>query len=149
MVDFSNRDIAGFLKRYLAEIEAGNAAIFAGAGLSKPAGYVDWRDLLREIADDLDIRIDLESDLVAVAQWHFNKANNRSRLNKAIIDHLSMEKDPTPNHLLLARLPIATWWTTNYDKLPEKAFERVGKIVDVKSDHRQLANTKPRRDTIL
>lgn len=149
MVDFSNREVAGFLKRYLAEVEAGNAAVFAGAGLSKPAGFVDWRDLLREIADELGLLIDRENDLVAVAQWHVNKAQSRYRLNKAIIDHLSEETEPTPNHLLLARLPIATWWTTNYDRLPEKAFERAGKIVDVKYDHRQLANTKARRDTVL
>ena len=149
MVDLSSREIAGFLKRYLAEIEAGNAAIFAGAGLSKPAGFVDWRELLREIGDDLGLVMDRENDLVSVAQWHVNKAQSRFRLNKAIIDHLATETDPTENHMLLARLPIATWWTTNYDRLPERAFERVGKIVDVKSDHRQLANTKPRRDTIL
>jgi NAD-dependent SIR2 family protein deacetylase len=42
-----DRETTRFIDDYLAEIEAGNAAIFAGAGLSIPAGFVDWRDLLR------------------------------------------------------------------------------------------------------
>lgn len=149
MVDTSNREIAGFLKRYLAEIEAGNAAIFAGAGLSVPAGFVNWKDLLRDIAHDLGLVIDREDDLIAIAQFHVNETKSRYRLNKEIIDHLSPDTEPTPNHRLLARLPIATWWTTNYDKLAEQALKEAGKVVDVKTDHRQLANTKPRRDTIL
>jgi hypothetical protein len=39
--------IKSFVTEYLAELIEGNAAIFAGAGLSVPAGYVDWRALLR------------------------------------------------------------------------------------------------------
>jgi hypothetical protein len=32
-----------FLREFSKEVEEGNAAIFAGAGLSIPAGFVDWR----------------------------------------------------------------------------------------------------------
>lgn len=149
MVDFSNREISGFLKRYLAEIEAGNAAVFAGAGLSVPAGFVNWRDLLRDIATDLDLVIDREDDLISVAQWHVNKERSRFRLNKEIINQLSPDTPPTANHRLLARLPIATWWTTNYDTLAERALTEAGRVVDVKSDPGQLADTKPRRDAIV
>lgn len=149
MVDFSDREVARFLKSYLAEIEAGNAAIFAGAGLSAPAGFVNWKELLREIAQDLGLAIDRESDLISVAQWHVNEARNRNRLNREIIAHLSPDTEPTANHRLLARLPISTWWTTNYDTLAEDALKEAGKIVDVKSNHQQLADTRPRRDTVL
>lgn len=44
------------------------------------------------------------------------------------------------------RLPISTWWTTNYDKLIERAGELEGKIVDIKYEVSQMAHTKPRRD---
>jgi hypothetical protein len=37
---------------------SGDVAIFAGAGLSRAAGYVDWRSLLREIATELKLDID-------------------------------------------------------------------------------------------
>jgi hypothetical protein len=150
MTDINSRDVADFLKRYLTELESGNAAIFAGAGLSAPAGYVDWRELLREIAEDLGLHIDYETDLVSVAQFHLNTRKNRFRLNQAIVDRLSSEHELTDNHKVLARLPISTWWTTNYDQLIERALRDHGKkIVDVKSDLSQLANTRPRRDAIL
>ena len=42
-----DRDVARFIDDYFAELDAGNAAIFAGAGLSVPAGFVDWRELMR------------------------------------------------------------------------------------------------------
>lgn len=149
VTNITDKAVAAFLKRYLAEVEAGNAAIFAGAGLSAPAGYVDWRELLREIADELDLRIDLENDLISIAQFHLNTKKSRFRLNQAIIDKLSADNDPTVNHRILSRLPINTWWTTNYDQLIERALKAAGKVVDVKSDHHQLANTKARRDTIV
>ncbi|WGU41421.1 SIR2 family protein [Phenylobacterium sp. NIBR 498073] len=144
------RDAERFIVDFLKEIEAGNAAIFAGAGLSAPAGFVDWRGLLRELAEEIDLNIDLETDLVSVAQFHVNHSgSNRNRLNQAIIEALAADNPPTLNHRVLARLPIATWWTTNYDQLIERALREVGKVVDVKADVPQLANTRPRRDAIV
>lgn len=45
------------------ELEEGNLAIFAGAGFSRAAGYVDWKSLLKPIADELDLDVDKEWDL--------------------------------------------------------------------------------------
>lgn len=149
MTSITDKAVASFLKRFLSEVEAGNAAVFAGAGFSAPAGYVDWRELLRELAEELDLHIDLENDLISLAQFHLNKKRNRFRLNQAIIDKLSADHDPTQNHTVLARLPINTWWTTNYDQLIERSLKDAGKVVDVKSDYKQLANTKARRDAIV
>lgn len=145
-----NRDTLRFIDAFFREIDAGDAAVFAGAGLSASAGYVDWRNLLRDVADELDLDVEQESDLVSLAQFHVNHhRNNRHRINQAIISALSFERDPTENHRLLSRLPITTWWTTNYDQLIERALREVGKVVDVKSDVAQLANTRPRRDAIV
>ncbi|MFV3351486.1 hypothetical protein [Aeromonas veronii] len=50
-----------------------NLAIFAGAGLSIPAGYVNWKQLLKPIADELDLDIEKEeNNLVQLAQYHCN-----------------------------------------------------------------------------
>jgi phosphoribosyl-ATP pyrophosphohydrolase len=145
-----NKEAARFVKDYFAELEAGNAAVFAGAGLSAPAGFVDWRGLLRGLAEELDLDVDLETDLVSLAQFHVNaNGRSRNRLNQVVIDALSADTPPTANHRLLARLPITTWWTTNYDRLIETSLRDAGKIVDVKADVMQLANTKPRRDAIV
>lgn len=133
-----------FIDDYLAELVEGNAAIFAGAGLSVPAGFVDWRALLRPLSKDLDLDIDLENDLVAVAQFHVNaNGQNRHKLHKALLEALSKDTKPTENHQLLVQLPITTYWTTNYDKLIENSLHEGGKVVDVKSSVPQMATTRP------
>jgi len=105
----ANREVELFIKDSLKEIREDNAAIFAGAGLSASAGFVNWRELLRPLADELRLDIDRETDLVAVAQYHCNEnAGNRHRLNQSIIDQLTVGVTPTANHRILARLPIST-----------------------------------------
>lgn len=139
-----------FIEKFAREIEQDTAAIFAGAGFSVAAGYINWRDLLREIADEMGLSVDRESDLISVAQFHVNnQQGNRDQLNRAIIDCLSADAKPTPNHTLLARLPIKTWWTTNYDKVIEEAQRQEGKTPDVKYTVSQLAFTKPGRDVTV
>ena len=44
----------------LRDLAEDNLAIFAGAGLSAPAGYVSWSELLRPIAEDLELEIEKE-----------------------------------------------------------------------------------------
>src|SRR5262245_47327406 len=109
--------IKTFITDYLAEIIDGNAATFAGAGLSVPAGYVDWRALLRPLAHELGLNIDLESDLVAVAQFHVNwSGQNRHKLHKELIEALSPDNPPTANHKLPAQPPNRTYRTTKSHK---------------------------------
>lgn len=142
--------IRQFLTDYLGEVVVGDAAVFAGAGLSIPSGYVDWRELIRPLAEELELRIDLETDLVGVAQFHVNaNGTNRDRLHKAVIEAIAPTNPPTRNHELLAQLPIRTWWTTNYDKLIETALRNAGKVVDVKSAVPQLATSRPGKQATL
>lgn len=42
----------------LSDLAEDNLAIFAGAGLSAPAGFVSWTELLRPIAEDLELEIE-------------------------------------------------------------------------------------------
>ena len=77
-----------FLREYVKAIRDGNAAVFAGAGLSRPSGFVDWKELLRPLADDIDLNIDEEHDLAAVAQYVRNKAGNRATINSSLLDAL-------------------------------------------------------------
>lgn len=132
------------------ELEEGNLAIFAGAGFSRDAGYVDWKNLLKPIADDLDLDVEKEWDLVALAQYHTNANHaNRAKLNQLLVTEFSTGLAPTENHRILARLPIYTFWTTNYDKLIESALDLNGKIPDVKYTVKQLATTRRHRDAIV
>lgn len=138
-----------FVETFVKELDEENAAIFAGAGLSVGAGYVDWKKLLQPIARDLELDIDQEHDLISIAQYHLNEKQNRSLLNRTLIEQLSPGLTPTDNHRILARLPIKVYWTTNYDKLIEDSLKAAGKIPDVKYTLDHLKLTKPRRDAIV
>jgi hypothetical protein len=138
-----------FIRRYAAALGHGDVGVFAGAGLSRAAGYVDWKGLLREIARDLSLDIDRESDLIAVAQYHLNEKRSRAQITQTIVDELSTSAKPTRSHAVLARLPLQTIWTTNYDQLIERSFEHAGKVIDVKIVDEHLATTKRGRDATL
>lgn len=144
-----NREISLFVDKYVKEIKDNNAAMFIGAGFSKSAGYVDWKNLLRSIAEDLELDVDKEYDLVSLAQYCYNKNGNRSLINDTIFDEFSKEKDIDENHRIIARLPILTYWTTNYDSLIEDALNDAKRIVDVKYSNKHLSLTKPHRDAIV
>jgi len=127
-----------------------NLAIFAGAGLSIPAGYVNWKELLSPIAEGLDLDVNKETDLIALAQYHCNSnLTNRGSINQILVNEFSQNAKLTDNHWILARLPIETFWTTNYDKLLETALAEAGKTPDVKYTTNQLAYTKPKRNAVV
>jgi hypothetical protein len=138
-----------FAKKYLKAIDDNNAAIFAGAGLSIPSGYVNWKELLKEIAEELGLEIDKEEDLIALAQYYVTEKGGRGAINQKLIDEFTKHATLNPNLELIAKLPIKYFWTTNYDKLIEKALDEANKSVDVKISPENLATSLPRRDAIL
>jgi hypothetical protein len=145
-----DRDIEEFVSKYLVELREDNAAVFVGAGMSKSAGFVDWIGLLSPIAKGLGLDAKKESNLIALTQYHINaNAANRYQLNQLLVDNFSDLREPTENHEILARLPVRTYWTTNYDRLIEKALEADGKRVDAKYTNEQLATTRRGRDAVV
>lgn len=138
-----------FLKEYSEAIRNGHAALFVGAGASRAAGYVDWKGLLKDIADDLGLDVKRESDLVTLAQFHLNDRKGRDRLNKLLVDEFQESRDPTEAHALIASLPVHTIWTTNYDDLLERAYEAAGKRADVKRHVEDINFTRGRSDVTV
>jgi hypothetical protein len=139
-----------FVETFTKALKENNAAIFAGAGLSIPAGFVNWKNLLRDVASELKLDIDQENDLIAIAQYHYNeKGNNRHKLNQLLIDEFTQGTSVTPNHKILASLPIQVYWTTNYDKLLEKSLEEEGKTPDAKITQENLSTNIPKRDAVV
>ena len=71
-----------------------------------------------------------------------------------VMDDLIKEKftalvSPTENHKLLAQLPISIFWTTNYDRLIEKALESNMKIPNIKTKDEHLRGTNRNFDAIV
>lgn len=142
-------EINRFIDVYVQALRDETAAVFAGAGLSIPAGLVDWSALMRDIAGDVGLSIDKEHDLLSVAQFHVNERGGRHRINQALINEFAERSQITANHQILASLPIRTYWTTNYDTLLEESLRHGRKRVDVKTTEKSLATTLPRRDAVI
>lgn len=145
----SKLDRQSFSKEYTRALREGDAAVFAGAGVSRAAGYVDWKQLLKDIAEDLGLDVDRESDLVALAQFHVNHRKGRDRINQLLIDEFLEHAELTRTHHLIASLPVHTVWTTNYDDLLEAAFEKATKRIDVKRRPEDFSLTRRRTDVTI
>lgn len=144
-----DREIEAFIKNFAKDLEEGHVAIFAGAGMSKAIGYVNWPELLNDIADELGLNVNKEHDLISLAQYHVTFKGNNSGLAKKILQEFSDQAEESDTHKILARLPIPTFWTTNYDNVIERALENALKVVDIKHSVAQLSDAKPKRDVVV
>ncbi|MFA1015983.1 SIR2 family protein [Dubosiella newyorkensis] len=138
-----------FLEEYVKSIRDGNAAVFAGAGLSRPSGFMDWKELLQPLAKRIGLDIMREHDLTAVAQYIRNDAWNRASINQTLIDAFAKDVDINDNIRILTRLPIYTYWTTNYDCLIETGLRTADRKPDVKHISKQLTVTGRDRDAVV
>jgi hypothetical protein len=143
------REVATFIKNYVQALLGNNAAVFIGAGFSQAAGFVNWKQLLAEIADEIGLNVDKETDLIAVAQFHNNKYESRNKINQKLINEFSEGATLTANHKILTKLPIHICWTTNYDKLLEQAFEQAGKRVELKATADKFTTDRHNRDVTI
>lgn len=148
-MNFDTPEINAFINDYVEKLRQRTATIFVGAGMSKAAGFVDWKGLLRDIATELGLRIDEETDLISIAQFHKNKNNNRNKIDQKIVNEFIDDDVETENHRIIARLPYNTIWTTNYDDLIEDAHSKTLKKVDVKSEVDDLFFNRDNRSCVL
>lgn len=127
------------VKKYVEMLRCGRAAAFLGAGVSKPVGFFDWRELLREPAKELGLDINKEHDLIGLAQMYVLRKGNRGRLTQEILNHFGRDVAGTEIHRILAGLPVTKIWTTNYDLVIEETYRREGIDCHVIRDDNALA----------
>mgnify|MGYP000835844399 CR=1 FL=1 len=77
--------ITDFKRAYSKAVKDNYAAIFAGAGLSMSSGFVDWKGLLKDLAKEIKLDVEKESDLVEVAQYYCNEKQGRNEINQKIL----------------------------------------------------------------
>lgn len=146
-MDFTKQQ-KSFITAFVTEINNCDAAIFAGAGLSASMGFVNWKGLLKDLADELNLNIEKEHDLISVAQYHFNKFK-RGKINNKIKNEFTTLKNGSENHKILSRIGIDTFWTTNYDQLIEKTLEADGKTVERKLRNEDFGSNIKKKDAIV
>lgn len=139
-----------FIKNFSKAIQEGNAAIFAGAGTSVDAGFVNWKKLVAPFAKQIDLDIEKEPDLIGLTQYYINsKSGNRGTINQQIIEKFSSTDAETEVMNLLTRLPITTYWTTNYDKVIENGLKNNNRRGDIKRKTDDLAISIRDSDAIV
>lgn len=130
---------ARFLKEYPDALKDGAGAIFVGAGVSMGAGYPSWATLLKEIGEELGVGASDVQDLAALAQWSIQESGGATRVRNVIKDQIG-KNHPIPASLeIVARLPVRHIWTTNYDRLVERAFEAIDRPLDPISGAKDLS----------
>lgn len=138
-----------FVKKFSKAIQDGNAAVFAGAGTSVDAGFVNWKKLVEPFAIEIDLDIEKETDLIGLTQYYINKKRSRGPVNQEIINQFSNKHEETEVMNLLTRLPISTYWTTNYDKVIETGLSKNNRRGDIKKKIDDLAVSMPDSDAIV
>jgi hypothetical protein len=141
--------IQQFVREYARAVSQGYAAVFAGAGLSRGSGYANWKELVRPFAEEIGLDVEKEHDLVGVTQYYCNQRGTRSSLNQKILNEFTKDTITNENIEILARLPINTYWTTNYDELLETALKGNNRKVDVKTTQESLAYNIYDRDAVV
>jgi len=147
-----NRDIESFINNYVKALNEKNAVAFIGAGMSVSKGFFDWKKLLKPIAVRLGLEIDEEQhDLTSLVQFFVDDQGGvRGELDQILVEEYGKTTmTVSENHRILARLPIQIYWTTNYDKLIEKALIEQGKTPDIKKAQSDLTVNLPKRDAII
>ena len=136
-----------YLDIMVEEIKKGYLSIFAGAGLSNNSGFVDWKGLMKPIVNQLGINPNV--DLTAAAQYYVNEYG-RHGINTLINNEFNKSNQQQNSILdILAKIPIKSYWTTNYDSLIEDTLTQKGKVVDVKITQEQFKYHKPNVDATI
>ncbi|RXR30279.1 SIR2 family protein [Sphingobium fluviale] len=128
-----------FLKDYPEALIGGFGAVFVGAGVSMGAGYPSWASLLTEVGEELGVQSGELHDLAALAQWSIQENGSATQVRNVIKEKIGVEH-PVPESLeIISRLPVKFIWTTNYDRLVERAFGSVNRPIDTVSGAADLA----------
>jgi hypothetical protein len=117
-------DIEGRYPALADELRSGDVTLFAGAGLSRNAGFPLWDELMLPLANELGL--DHEIDPIVVAQYYTDAhAQGRYLLNSHIVRQIRRVA-PTFSfvHALIKELPLRAIVTTNFDDLIERALAR-------------------------
>ncbi len=130
-----------FIKYYSKSLQDGKASLFIGSGISRKSGYVRWKDILRECAEEIGLDVEKEKhDLITLAEFYVND-KNRTKINQAIAEYFNDSNgDITKVHKTLCSFPVKSIWTTNYDTLIERALDFLDIKYSILTDDRSYTS---------
>lgn len=109
-------------------IQPGKTSLLLGAGASIPSGGPSWQQLADDLRSETAPTLSIEGDLPLIAD-----IIERSHGRRAIVDYLRERLDLSPvgGMAVLPNYPWKSVYTTNYDRLFEKAAESLAKPIAV------------------
>lgn len=122
------------------EISTGNGVLFVGAGVS--AGrFPRWQQLIDRLGDEFGIS-GQSGDVLDVPQWVV-EAHGRTALEQRMVQVFhDPSKEPTTLQRLLARYPFDVVFTTNFDRLTERALRAQARQVNVVVEDSQVGRIR-------
>ncbi len=130
----------------LQEMSAGNAVLFCGAGTSQ-GRYPTWKQLLQELAAEAGLPT-AGVDSLDLPQWYV-EARGRAALEAHLVRLFGAPAAPTALQRILARFPWDVIFTTNYDRLLERALAAQGREVDIIVEDTQVGRVAEHSRTTL
>ncbi len=146
-MDADVADLLGTHEFLLQEMSDGNAVLFCGAGVSQ-GRYPTWDQLLAELATEAGLPAPADADPLDLPQWYV-EARGRAALERHLVRIFDAPAAPTPLQRILARFPWEVVFTTNYDRLLERALADQGREVDVVVEDTQVGRVAERSRTTL
>ena len=109
-----------FINEYTEKLKCEKASLFIGSGISRKSGYANWKDILRDCAEEINLNVDKEDDLITLAEFYV-KGRQRTKIDQTIASFFKDKNGkPSQVHRILATFPVRSIWTTNYDTLIER-----------------------------
>ena len=81
--------------------------------------------MIQPLAKDIGLDVKKEHDLVAVTQYYRNERGTRASINQRILNEFTRSTALNEDVNILTRLPISTYWTTNYDEILEEGLKTI------------------------
>ncbi len=113
-----------FISEFSNSLESSDLSIFIGAGMSFEAGLPSWKNLLANLANQINININQSQDYYQIAQYCENKLGKSDTRNR-IVSSLRVKNFKSKILQSILELPANSFWTTNFDKILERNMEQV------------------------